>query len=671
MELVQNGLDARSSAVTESLVENALNIARVMNEGVEKISSAVDPMALETLLTQRIADLNTTVTNRTKQLQDTLTDQGGVLQTLLENKGPMLVERLTARGHEIAQEVASVAELVTEAIIDKSSSIIERFGETSIEITRSFDKSTADLQKLFENGTGTTIQALLTTNEKLKDDLSEVLARLAETSLALNGVVHDAGDSLEAIEGTLTNRVRDFQGSVTAISNQINNLNTTSLSTLSQTDALVTRLNEEHDNLATSANSFAQSQREIDRLLQQRNQSLEALLSNVHSKTDEMESVLDSFTSIFEEAIRKADIRAREIGTYMSDMTQGLSSQIGTQFEDIRNSGAKERERTANAMRALYDQANEEMTKLFEQSLSRFQSSAAELRSIASQVQQDIDAARQEVRRGATELPRETAEQAAALRRVVGDQISALKQLTDIVNKAGQPLDIAQPAAASSFQPLPPAAPYRAPEPYRTPESLRPPEPLRSPEPLRAQEPFRAPPIMTTPMVDPVPPIPRDDYSGRGQRNTPAPAAPRAQAGDRGQGWISDLLARASREDQRTAGNAPISSDPLQGISLDIASMVDHLAVSDVWDRYNRGERNIFSRRLYTAQGQQTFDEIRRRYRAEPDFRETVNRYNREFERLLNEISRDDRDGGMVRSYLISDTGKVYTMLAHAAGRLD
>ena len=172
-------------------------------------------------------------------------------------------------------------------------------------------------------------------------------------------------------------------------------------------------------------------------------------------------------------------------------------------------------------------------------------------------------------------------------------------------------------------------------------------------------------------MVDPVPPIPRDDYSGRGQRNTPAPAAPRAQAGDRGQGWISDLLARASREDQRTAGNAPISSDPLQGISLDIASMVDHLAVSDVWDRYNRGERNIFSRRLYTAQGQQTFDEIRRRYRAEPDFRETVNRYNREFERLLNEISRDDRDGGMVRSYLISDTGKVYTMLAHAAGRLE
>ena len=676
MELVQNGLDARSSAMTESLVENALTIARVMNEGVEKISTAVDPVALETVLTQRIAELNSSLTNRTKQLQDTLLDQGGVLQTLLENKGPMLVERLTARGHEIAQEVASVAELVTDAISEKTSSIINRLGETSIEITRSFDQSTNDLQKLFEKGTGTSVHALLTTNEKLKEDLSDVLQRLAETSIALNGVVNEAGNSLEAIEGTLTNRVRDFQGSVTAISNQINNLNTASLTTLSQTDALVERLHQEHDNLATSANAFAQSQREIDRLLLQRNQSLESLLANVHSKTDEMESVLDSFTSIFEEAVRKADTRAREIGAYLSDATQGLTSQIGLQFEDIRNSGTKERERTATALRTLYDQANSEMAQMFEQSLSRFQSSAAELRGIAAQVQQDIDAARQEVRRGANELPRETAEQAAALRRVVGDQISALKQLTDIVNKSGQPLDIGMPVSGMpvsplglqqplNLQPLAPAAPYRAPE------------PLRASEPFRAPEPLRAPPIMSGPMIDPVPPLPREDYSGRMQRATPT--APRPSVPDRGQagqGWISDLLARASREEQRLPSAAPMtapqmSGDPLQGISLDIASMVDHLAVSDVWDRYNRGERNIFSRRLYTAQGQQTFDEIRRRYRAEPEFRETVNRYNREFERLLNEINRDDRDGGMVRSYLISDTGKVYTMLAHAAGRLE
>ena len=42
-----------------------------------------------------------------------------------------------------------------------------------------------------------------------------------------------------------------------------------------------------------------------------------------------------------------------------------------------------------------------------------------------------------------------------------------------------------------------------------------------------------------------------------------------------------------------------------------------------------------------------------------------------EFERLLAEVSRDDRDSMLTKTYLTSETGKVYTMLAHASGRFD
>ena len=48
-----------------------------------------------------------------------------------------------------------------------------------------------------------------------------------------------------------------------------------------------------------------------------------------------------------------------------------------------------------------------------------------------------------------------------------------------------------------------------------------------------------------------------------------------------------------------------------------------------------------------------------------------VDRYIAEFERLLEEVSRDDRGQVVARTYLTSETGKVYTMLAHAAGRFD
>jgi hypothetical protein len=46
-----------------------------------------------------------------------------------------------------------------------------------------------------------------------------------------------------------------------------------------------------------------------------------------------------------------------------------------------------------------------------------------------------------------------------------------------------------------------------------------------------------------------------------------------------------------------------------------------------------------------------------------------VDRYIADFEKLLADVARTDRDKTVTQSYLTSDTGKVYTMLAHAAGR--
>ncbi|HRF07755.1 MAG TPA: hypothetical protein PL193_03800, partial [Xanthobacteraceae bacterium] len=76
------------------------------------------------------------------------------------------------------------------------------------------------------------------------------------------------------------------------------------------------------------------------------------------------------------------------------------------------------------------------------------------------------------------------------------------------------------------------------------------------------------------------------------------------------------------------------------------------------------------NRRLYTNAGQKTFEEVRKKYRRNNEFRDTVDRYIDEFEKLLEQVSRDERGQALTRTYLTSDTGKVYTLLAHAAGRL-
>ena len=111
--------------------------------------------------------------------------------------------------------------------------------------------------------------------------------------------------------------------------------------------------------------------------------------------------------------------------------------------------------------------------------------------------------------------------------------------------------------------------------------------------------------------------------------------------------------------------------ESLNSLSLDIARAIDHDVSVELWERYRRGERNVFNRRLYTLKGQQTFDEIQRKYREDAEFRKAVDQYCRDFEKLLADVARSDRDNVMSQTYLTSDTGKVYTMLAHASGRLN
>jgi hypothetical protein len=187
----------------------------------------------------------------------------------------------------------------------------------------------------------------------------------------------------------------------------------------------------------------------------------------------------------------------------------------------------------------------------------------------------------------------------------------------------------------------------------------------------------------------------RADITGMGApavaaaRRAESPSlSPAQQGGGNRTGWLSDLLTRASRDEPEGAAAVTTREPPrengqdaerlarhsiesLDSLAVDIARMIDHEAAAELWDRYKRGERNVFTRKLYTMQGQRAFEEIRKKYRGDRDFMQTVDRYIGEFERLLDEVARDDRGQVVARTYLTSETGKVYTMLAHAAGRFD
>jgi len=170
--------------------------------------------------------------------------------------------------------------------------------------------------------------------------------------------------------------------------------------------------------------------------------------------------------------------------------------------------------------------------------------------------------------------------------------------------------------------------------------------------------------------------LPPPDLGIPPSRRTEAPPVSPASADQGRDGWLSDLLSRADtggsdRDVPRGRPSQPAApANPLDSLSLDIGRLMDRNLAGEMWDRYQRGERKAFSKRLYTPAGQKAFDEVARKYRADRNFKQTVDRYITEFERLLDEVSGDERGPVVLRGHLISETGLVYTMLAHAAGRL-
>ena len=111
-----------------------------------------------------------------------------------------------------------------------------------------------------------------------------------------------------------------------------------------------------------------------------------------------------------------------------------------------------------------------------------------------------------------------------------------------------------------------------------------------------------------------------------------AARASRARRNGEARGWVADLLRRASSDEpaKTTPAEEPEPRrspaagkrspaqvvESLNSLSIDIARAIDHEASVELWDRYKRGERNVFTRRLYTLQGQKTFDELRAQIRA-------------------------------------------------------
>ena len=350
-----------------------------------------------------------------------------------------------------------------------------------------------------------------------------------------------------------------------------------------------------------------------------------------------------------------------------------------------------------------------------EDAVSRFSGATNEIRQSANEIREELNSTRSEIKKGIFDLPEETRESTAAMRNAVSEQIKALQDLSAIVEHSSHMLDHSGPQDKPAKQKPVAPAPVEASTPAPSVVELK-----------VVEKPVAEAKVAEAPVAQVEVPVSQNSESRMdlrggmgvmqsssqsGQQATqqvtqqatqkaaskaslapvPVPAPTDAVSTParkpQGEGWVRDLLRSASRQQDgesnqpprgaaNSSGNNARNRNPrqvvesLNSLSVDIARAIDHDASVELWRRYQSGERDIFTRRLYTLKGQKTFEEIKSKYAREPEFTTAVDHYIADFEKLLADVAKNDRDKVITQTYLTSDTGKVYTMLAHASGRL-
>jgi hypothetical protein len=715
-----NDVIARSTAAaSEAVGRTVTSAADLLSKSTVSTTDAIGRSASEAerKLVGMSAEVSRAIVGKASELNSAMSQRVDDMTRLLDEKSSSLLVALNSTSEQFAGEVGRITDqtvktidakgfVFTQTMLDKSEEIARVINDASLNATVAVTRTLGQMQEGAQGVTeaakatisrtleelhqatrtaieeskqtaASTVAEMQETHTMLRSDSTALFERLREANILLQEVLSGAQENMNSIEHTMAARISEFVAAMSDLSSKSGDTTTKVEQHLGTFNNVTTKVLHDLGDLADQFTSHGRtladavelldiSNRRADESVGQRHASIDSLVSTLDARTEDFGQRLERFSTLLEESLDSATTRAREIAGIIADTSNESVQTIEQQYDLVRKTTEEERRRTSETLTAIYDEASGEAQAMFSQSAGRFTEVMQGMKQMATEMQQELETTRTELRRGILELPQETAESAAQMRRVIVDQIEALAELNRIVARHGRSLDAVEPLRREA-EPL-----------YATSGGRG-----QGARPVRADIP---PPPAPTPLQQPAG---RDITGAPGRRSGPPNLSPVPGGKDdnvaRNNGWLSDLLTRASRDESPSI--APVASreppreeqrppqrdsvDSIDTLSVDIARMIDHDAAAELWERYKRGERGAFTRRLYTPQGQKAFDEIRNKYRTDPEFRQTVEHYIHEFERLLDDVSRGDRGPTVARNYLTSDTGKVYTMLAHAAGRFD
>src|SRR5438034_1576787 len=364
----------------------------------------------------------------------------------IETRGQAFSQNMSAHGSDVARSITNAGELATGAV-SKSLKDLEQASRAAIDQSRQV--SIAAVTEMQE------------TSKILRTDTVALFERLREGNILLQEVLTGAHDNLNSLERALVTRVADFvsaMNDVTArngvatqtLEDQLTVFNGKTSKALEDLGALSSEFEKHGKELVEAAGVVEQANRSTSTSVADRKSQLESLITTIDLRTTDLDQRLSRFTGLLDESLAAAEERARDIARVVAETAGAGSAAISRQFESVRAAAEEERRLTADTMADIYQQSTHEAEAMFKQSADKFAAMVGSMKQMASEMHQELEATRNDLRRGVLEMPQEAAESTSQMRKVIVDQIEALAELNRIVARHGRGMDVVSSSRPSA-----------------------------------------------------------------------------------------------------------------------------------------------------------------------------------------------------------------------------
>jgi hypothetical protein len=676
-------LQDRSEQLITLVGQGSAILDKTLKERTETLATTlgVGAGAIDQSLKERIQQLATSIGQGTEALDRTLQGHGEAFNAALTHQAALLGQSLKERTEAFASAInqgaisldrtlADRSEAFTNSLADRSKAVALAIGEH----TAAMDKQLADRSHQVTTSLTERLQSIDNAFGQRAGEIDRVLAEHARAVEATFGRQASHLNELLASNSIMIKQTADQVGAqskeaIGVLTAQTHALREVSSGLLEQIHNLTQRFENQGQAILSAAKALDSSNTKIDSILESRHQAIIGLLHAVNTKGADLDNMMRSYAGMVESALSNAETRAKQVGSALARDTAGQAQQALSQIERLREEAQAHTARAVGDLKSSFETVITQIGRQLEQMRGQFDNASRGMRDAAQKTATDLDSLRQEMQRRMEGLPQQTAQATAAIRKALSDQLKEIEAITPVLTR---------PQIPSS------------PEPYRQPQLPPRRNPFRGDEGRVPQ--YDAPPQHRFDAPDDTSEAPLDLGAVAGslsqqmsaaqhpeRRGPGGQAQPEFRQPERrreGGGWsVGDLLTNADAPGyppQRPDPFAPRASRPQAaagGLRLDeIARAIDRRTADEVWQRFRAGERGVLGRHLYSVDGQQTFDEISQRYDRDGEFRATVDRYIGDFERLLRDA--EQSDPSVMQSYMTSETGRVYLLLAHASGRL-